>query len=281
MKVKRGGEELPKPIIKVENLRKVYKLGVQKVVALDNIDLEVFPGEICCILGTSGSGKSTLLNMLAGLEKPSRGDVIINESSITRMNERKLALFRQKYLGFVFQSYNLINSLTAVENVAMPLMFKGVAKPKRIKASKEMLKKVGLETHLKHKPSQMSGGQQQRVGIARAFVSQPSVVFADEPTGNLDSKTTDEVMQIMLDVAKSAGQTLIIVTHDRDIAAYSDRILFLFDGRICRDLKIDRDSFATRTELVHHIQEVFDEEKQKILQRKEESKEVSTNEQSN
>ena len=272
---------MPKPIIKVENLRKVYKLGVQKVVALDNIDLEVFPGEICCILGTSGSGKSTLLNMLAGLEKPSRGDVIINESSITRMNERKLALFRQKYLGFVFQSYNLINSLTAVENVAMPLMFKGVAKPKRIKASKEMLKKVGLETHLKHKPSQMSGGQQQRVGIARAFVSQPSVVFADEPTGNLDSKTTDEVMQIMLDVAKSAGQTLIIVTHDRDIAAYSDRILFLFDGRICRDLKIDRDSFATRTELVHHIQEVFDEEKQKILQRKEESKEVSTNEQSN
>lgn len=256
------------PIIRVENLRKVYKLGTQKVVALDGINLEIFPGEICCILGTSGSGKSTLLNMLAGLEKPSRGCVYIKNSAISEMSERKLALFRQKYLGFVFQSYNLINSMTAVENVSLPLMFKGVGKRKRDKASKAILKTVGLSSHMKHKPSQMSGGQQQRVGIARAFVSKPSVVFADEPTGNLDSKTTDEIMKIMLEVASSAGQTLIIVTHDRDIASYADRVLFLFDGKITCDMKLDKELYNTREELVKHIQDVFDNEKQKISEKK-------------
>jgi len=252
------------PIIKIENLRKVYRLGTQRVVALDGINLEIFPGEICCILGTSGSGKSTLLNMLAGLEKPTKGCVYIKNSPISEMSERKLALFRQKYLGFVFQSYNLINSLTAEENVAMPLMFKGIGKSKRTKAAEKILKTVGLSTHMRHKPSQMSGGQQQRVGIARAFVSQPAVVFADEPTGNLDSKTTDEIMQIMLEVAGTANQTLIIVTHDRDIASYADRVLFLFDGKITRDLKIEKNSFCARDEIVKYIQDIFDSEKRKI-----------------
>lgn len=257
-----------KPIIKIENLRKVYKLGTQKVVALDGINLDIYPGEICCILGTSGSGKSTLLNMLAGLEKPTRGCVYIKNSPISQMSERKLALFRQKHLGFVFQSYNLINSMTALENVAMPLMFKGIGKSRRIKSAQKFLEIVGLATHMKHKPSQMSGGQQQRVGIARAFVSQPAVVFADEPTGNLDSKTTDEVMKIMLEVAGRAGQTLIIVTHDRDIASYADRVLFLFDGKITRDLYLEKENFQEREQLVRHIQEVFDEEKQKIVEQK-------------
>ncbi|MBQ9941061.1 MAG: ABC transporter ATP-binding protein [Clostridia bacterium] len=262
---------MSEPIIKVDNLRKVYKLGTQKVVALDNINLEIYPGEICCILGTSGSGKSTLLNMLAGLEKPSRGNVFINNSSISQMSEKELVDFRQKYLGFVFQSYNLINSMTALENVTLPLVFKGKNKNFRVKAAKNILKTVGLSSHLNHKPSQMSGGQQQRVGIARAFVSNPSVVFADEPTGNLDSKTTDEIMKIMLDVAQSFGQTLVIVTHDRDIASYANRIFYLFDGRICYDLHVNKELYGNREDLLHHIQEIFDTEKQKISQSKENS----------
>ena len=183
-----GSELNAAPIIKISNLRKVYRLGREKVVALDNIDLEIKRGEICCIFGTSGSGKSTLLNMMAGLEPPTRGAVVIDGVSITTTPERKLAKFRQKGLGFVFQSYNLLNSLTALENVALPLTFKGLPKYKREKIARKMLADVGLKSHFRHKPSQMSGGQQQRVGIARAFVARPRVVFADEPTGNLDSR---------------------------------------------------------------------------------------------
>ena len=160
-------------IIKVQDLRKVYRIGKEKVVALDNINIEIQKGEVCCILGTSGSGKSTLLNMLAGLEKPTKGDIVINGHTINKLNEKKLAVFRQKYIGFVFQSYNLISTLTAEENVALPLVFRRIWKRKRMKMSKSMLKLVGLRDRVKHKPTQMSGGQQQRVGIARAFVSSP------------------------------------------------------------------------------------------------------------
>ena len=165
--------------IEVRNLRKVYRLGNEKVYALKNIDLEISKGEVCCILGTSGSGKSTLLNMLAGLEKPTRGDIFINGTNIAKLNEKKLARFRQENTGFVFQSYNLIPQLTALENVGMPLMFKGVPKRIRNKRALAMLKAVGLGERMKHRPSQMSGGQQQRVGIARAFVAKPNVIFAD------------------------------------------------------------------------------------------------------
>lgn len=226
-------------IIKVKDLRKVYKLGKEKVIALDNINIEIKKGEICCILGVSGSGKSTLLNMLAGLEKPTRGDIIINECKVNRLSEKKLAIFRQKYIGFVFQSYNLIPTLTALENVAMPLIFKRVWKNKRMKMAKQMLKLVGLNDRLRHKPTQMSGGQQQRVGIARAFVSKPAVVFADEPTGNLDSKTTIEVMNLMVKMARENNLTLVIVTHDRDIAEYSDRIIQLKDGSVTDDYIVE------------------------------------------
>ena len=222
-------------IIKVQNLRKVYRVGKEKVVALDNINIEIKKGEICCILGTSGSGKSTLLNLLAGLEKPTRGDIIINKSKINKLSEKKLAVFRQKYIGFVFQSYNLIPTLTAEENVALPLVFRRIGKRKRAKMSREMLGFVGLGDRVKHKPTQMSGGQQQRAGIARAFVSKPAVVFADEPTGNLDSKTTIEVMRLMVKMAKDHNLTLVIVTHDRDIAAYADRIIQLMDGNVIAD----------------------------------------------
>jgi len=235
-------------IIKVKDLRKIYRLGKEKVIALDNINIEIKTGEVCCIFGASGSGKSTLLNMLAGLEKPTKGDIIINKNRINKLSEKKLAVFRQKYIGFVFQSYNLISTLTAIENVALPLVFRRIWKRKRMKMAKDMLKLVGLGDRLKHKPTQMSGGQQQRVGIARAFVSKPAVVFADEPTGNLDSKTTVEVMRLMVKMAKDDNLTLVIVTHERDIAQYADRIIQLKDGSVTDDYIIERDKNNENTD---------------------------------
>ena len=219
------GEEL-------NNLRKVYRVGSEKVIALDNVSLSILKGEFCCLLGTSGSGKSTLLNLMAGLEKPTKGTIIIKGQAVEKMSEKKLAKFRQEHLGFVFQSYNLLPMLTATENVSLPLTFKGLPRALRDKKAKAMLKAVGLSTHEKHKPSQMSGGQQQRVGIARAFVAMPEIVFADEPTGNLDSKTTREVMGLITQMARENNQTLVIVTHDLEIARYADRIVHILDGNI-------------------------------------------------
>lgn len=225
-------------IIKVENLRKVYRLGTEKVIALGNVNLEIYKGEICCILGTSGSGKSTLLNMLAGLEKPTKGHVyMLGKYDIPQMSEKALAKLRQRHIGFVFQSYNLLPALTALENVGLPLLFRGVPKAKRDKVAKEMLTRVGLEKRMKHRPTQMSGGQQQRVGIARAFVCKPQIVFADEPTGNLDSKTTKEVMNIMVEICRQYQMTMVLVTHDQEIAAYADRIITLIDGEVVSDVK--------------------------------------------
>lgn len=228
---------MAKPLICVENLRKEYPMGDQKVVALDGIDLQIEKGQIVCIFGPSGSGKSTLLNQLAGLEKPTSGKVTIGGVPIDRLSENALAAFRQKHLGFVFQSYNLLPTMTAAENVALPLMFRGVPRQTRQKLALQMLEKVGLPDRKDHYPGQMSGGQQQRVGLARAFVTRPSVVFADEPTGNLDSKTTVEVMEMIRRFARSFRQTIIMVSHDAEMAAYADRILTLKDGRIISDEK--------------------------------------------
>ncbi|WP_010168884.1 ABC transporter ATP-binding protein, partial [Candidatus Epulonipiscium viviparus] len=163
-------------LIEVKNLRKVYRMGSEKIIALDNVNLSIEKGEICCLFGTSGSGKSTLLNMLAGLEKPTKGEIWIKNRNIAKLDEMQLAIFRQKYIGFVFQSYNLLPSLTALENVALPLIFQGVSKSVREKKAREMLKQVGLGKRLSHKPKEMSGGQQQRVSIARAFVNKPSIL---------------------------------------------------------------------------------------------------------
>ena len=222
-------------LITIKNLSKIYRVGSEKVKALDNIDLEIKKGEICCILGTSGSGKSTLLNQLAGLEKPTSGSVYIGKTNISRLSENQLAGFRQKYIGFVFQSYNLIPSMSAIENVAMPLLFRGVSKSTREKEAVSLLKKVGLGSRMKHKPSEMSGGQQQRVGIARAFVAKPKIVFADEPTGNLDSHTTLEVMKLLIEMSHQNGITFILVTHDRELSRYADRIITLMDGKVISD----------------------------------------------
>ena len=227
------------PVIQVRGLRKEYRLADDTVVALKRIDLDIMAGEVCCIFGTSGSGKSTLLNQLAGLEKPTRGCVYIAGAPISRMDENELAAFRQKYLGFIFQAYNLLPALTATENVALPLAFRGMPKRKREALARKMLARVGLGSRADHFPSQMSGGQQQRVGIARAFVTRPRVMFADEPTGNLDSKTTAEVMQMICGFARAHGQTIVLVTHDPNMAAYADRIVTLIDGLIVSDERVE------------------------------------------
>lgn len=229
------GANKKKIMIRVRDLRKEYRLKDDTVVALKRINLDIEQGEICCIFGTSGSGKSTLLNQLAGLEKPTYGDVYIRGVAVTRLSERELAEFRQKHIGFVFQSYNLLPFMNAAENVAVPLMFRGVPKRERMKKSAAILKKVGLANRLTHYPKQMSGGQQQRVGIARAFIAHPDVVFADEPTGNLDSKTTIEVMEMIKNFARRFNQTIVLVTHDPELAQYADRIVTLVDGRIVSD----------------------------------------------
>ncbi|MBR4410798.1 MAG: ABC transporter ATP-binding protein [Firmicutes bacterium] len=228
-----------RPVIQVRNLHKVYIMGDERVTALKNINLDIMQGEICCIFGTSGSGKSTLLNQLAGLEKPTAGEVRIGGVPVSRLDENGLAAFRQKHVGFVFQSYNLLPELTAVENVAMPLMFRGLPKDVRELEARKMLCRVGLGNRMNHYPGQMSGGQQQRAGIARAFITRPDVVFADEPTGNLDSKTTKEVMEMIRKFARTFHQTIVLVSHDPEMTQYADRIVTLLDGEIISDVKTE------------------------------------------
>ena len=185
------------PVIQVKGLYKIYRLGQERVRALNGVDFVINRGEFCSIVGTSGSGKSTLLNMLAGLEKPTTGEIIIAGEHMETKKENQLVAFRREHIGFIFQAYNLLPTLNAIENVALPLTFQGVNKKTRTKRAVELLKLVGLSSHIKHKPTQMSGGQQQRVGMARALVVEPEIIFADEPTGNLDSVTSEEMMQLM------------------------------------------------------------------------------------
>ena len=219
-------------IIRTEKLRKVYAVGKERVIALNDVSIEIEKGEFCCIVGQSGSGKSTLLNQLAGLEKPTRGKVFIGRHEISAMDEDQLAHFRQEHLGFIFQSYNLLPSMTAAENVALPLMFKGVPAKKRLALARKELKNMGLGGRANHLPTEMSGGQQQRVGIARAFVGRPKVIFADEPTGNLDSTTTKQVLYRILEMSKQDGTTFVMVTHEPDLAACADRIITILDGKV-------------------------------------------------
>ena len=219
-------------LIRIRHVRKVYLMGEEKVVALDDVSLDIYKGEFVCFLGTSGSGKSTFLNMVAGLERPTKGEIWIGKVPIHKLNESQVTIFRQKNIGFIFQAYHLMQSMTAIENVALPLMLKGVPKEAREPAAKKALAEVGLKGYENRKPNQMSGGQQQRVGIARALVVKPKIIFADEPTGNLDSRTTKEVMDLISKESKENGTTLILVTHDRSIADYADKIVTIQDGNI-------------------------------------------------
>ena len=225
-------KKAPIPVIRVRNLYKIYRVGETKVRALNGVDFEIYKGEFVAIVGTSGSGKSTLLNMLAGLEKPTKGEIIIGKVHMERLTEKQLVAFRREKVGFIFQSYNLLNTMNAVENVALPLSFRGVAKRVRLKKAREFLALMGVADQEKHMPNQMSGGQQQRVGIARALVVDPQIIFADEPTGNLDSKTTMEVLRLMQRIVREQKQTLVMVTHDNNLATYADRIFKIIDGKI-------------------------------------------------
>ncbi len=220
------------PIIEVRNLYKIYKVGTNRVYALNGVDFTMYKGEFCAIVGPSGSGKSTLLNMLAGLEPPTKGEIIVAGEHIEKMGENRLVGFRRENVGFIFQSYNLLQTLNAVENVALPLSFRGVPRRVRAEKAKKYLKLVGLEKQMKHMANAMSGGQQQRVGIARALVVDPKIIFADEPTGNLDSKTTMEILKLMRRIVREQNQTLVMVTHDNRIAAFADRQFHIVDGKI-------------------------------------------------
>ena len=202
-----------KVVVEVEDLYKIYKVGTTKVRALNGVSFKVYEGEFCAIVGTSGSGKSTLLNMLAGLEHPTKGQIAIRGQHIEKMTESELVAFRREHVGFIFQSFNLMGTMNAIENVALPLSFRGVPKAERMKKAERMIKLVGLENHKTHRPNQMSGGQQQRVGMARALVLDPDIVFADEPTGNLDSVTSAEMMNLMRNVVNKHHKTLVMIIN--------------------------------------------------------------------
>ena len=221
-------------VIEVKNLYKLYRVGDSAVRALNGVSFEVYPGEFCAIVGTSGSGKSTLLNMLAGLEKPTKGEIIVIGQHMEKLNEDGLVKFRRENVGFIFQSFHLIGTMNAVENVELPLSFRGEARSSRLKKADKMLELVNLKKHKKHMPNQMSGGQQQRVGVARALVVDPKIIFADEPTGNLDSHTSEDVMHLMQKVVREQKKTLVMVTHDNHLASYADRVFHIIDGQIVK-----------------------------------------------
>ena len=220
------------PVIRVVDVGKTFREGTSRTDALKDVSFDIMPGEFCTIIGRSGSGKSTLLNMLAGLDHPTRGQIIILGRHIERMSEDELVNFRLRHVGFVFQSYNLFPSYDALENVAMPLTYRGVPKQVRNRRARKMIQAVGLVHRMHHTPNKMSGGEQQRIGIARALVSNPQIIFADEPTGNLDVKTSARALKLMTDCVRERGTTLIVVTHDPEMSRYADRVIRLLDGRV-------------------------------------------------
>ena len=223
-------------IIKTKNLTKEYEAGSQIVKALNGIDLSVEKGEFISIMGPSGSGKTTLMNIIGCLDSPTNGTYRLNERSVSELDDDELAKIRNEEIGFVFQSFHLLPRSTALENVMLPLKYAGCSENEAIERSKKVLEKVGLQDRVKHSPSELSGGQQQRVAIARALVNKPSILFADEPTGNLDSKTGNEVMNLFKDL-NNQGQTIIIITHEDNIASQSNRIITIMDGLIESDTR--------------------------------------------
>ncbi len=229
-------------IMKLLDVYRIYRMGHEKIAAVDGISLNIRENEILCLQGPSGSGKSTLLHLMAGIDRPTSGEVVFGKTDITGLSENHLSYFRRKYIGFIFQSYYLIPTLTALENVMLPLMFKGISRKKCASRAVELLDSVGLKDRMKHKPSQMSGGQQQRVSIARAFINDPKVVFADEPTGNLDTNTSYEMMELMMKLARERKHTLVIVTHDEEISSYATRLVKIRDGKILSIDSFDENS---------------------------------------
>lgn len=219
-------------IIRTVNVQKTYQVGEARIRAVDGVDLYVKPGEFLCISGRSGSGKSTLLSLLAGLEKPTDGEIVILGEHMEQMDEQQRGRFRREHIGFVFQSYNLLPQFCAWENVALPLEIRGVPLKERKERAMEILDMVGLRSHAEHRPTELSGGQQQRIGIARAVITHPDIVFADEPTGNLDSRTGKEIMELLSRIFREWGTTFLLVSHDEDMRLYTDREVRLRDGKI-------------------------------------------------
>ena len=221
-------------LIKVEDLCKIYNPGENEVRALDHVSLEIKKGELVAIIGQSGSGKSTFMNMLGCLDVPTSGKYYLNGTDVSEMTDNELSEVRNREIGFIFQGFNLIPNLDALGNVELPLIYRGLGKQQRKEIAGEALSKVGLENRMDHRPNQLSGGQQQRVAVARAIAAQPPIILADEPTGNLDSKSTIEIMNILKDLHKS-GRTVIIITHDDEIANQVDRVVRIMDGKIVSD----------------------------------------------
>ncbi len=222
-------------LIEIRDMCKVYNPGENEVRALDHVNLRIDKNEFVAIIGQSGSGKSTLMNMLGCLDVPSSGTYILNGQDVSGLTDDDLSDIRNREIGFIFQGFNLISGLTALENVELPLIYRGVGKKERIQLSKTALEKVGLKARMEHKPSEMSGGQQQRVAIARAIAQAPPVILADEPTGNLDSGSTREIMEILKGL-HAEGRTVILITHDNEIAARAKRIIRIMDGKIVDDI---------------------------------------------
>jgi putative ABC transport system ATP-binding protein len=233
---------MAKTIIDVRNVWKIYQMGKVEVPALRGLDIQVKEEEFVAIMGPSGSGKSTAMNIIGCLDTPTKGDIYLEGKNIAKMSESALARIRGRIIGYIFQRFNLIPSLTALENVMLPMIFQGVPEKEKRERAIELLRKVGLEERMSHRPSELSGGEQQRVAIARALANNPDIVLADEPTGNLDSKTGEKIMQLLVDLHEKEKKTIVVITHDADIAAYADRRLILRDGKLIKD---------------HHLQKVY------------------------
>lgn len=219
------------PLIRITGLKKHFQMGGNTVRALDGVDLEIPANTLTVVMGPSGSGKSTLLYLLGGLDRPTAGEITVNGERLDQMDENALALFRRKTMGFIFQSFNLVSSMSALENVAFPMQFAGVPAARRNEASRSLLEQVGLADRSHHTPSELSGGQQQRVAVARALVNDPMLILADEPTGNLDSQSGIAVMQLLSDLHR-AGRTVLVVTHDPRMARFATHRIFLLDGKV-------------------------------------------------
>ena len=222
------------PLIKVDDIHKIYNPGENEVRALDGVSLEIQRGEFVAIVGHSGSGKSTLMNMLGCLDTPTSGHYFLEGKDVSSLSDDQLSEIRNKKIGFIFQGFNLIPNLDAVGNVELPLIYRGLGKQRRRRIAVQALTKVGLGRRLKHRPSELSGGQQQRVAVARAIAAQPPIILADEPTGNLDSRSTVEIMNILKELHKN-GRTVIVITHDDDIAAQARRVIRIMDGQVESD----------------------------------------------